>query len=129
MKVLSCRLQQCFWPVTMLLVEWSCVWKRTFETFIWARLSQSEISETYKLWASSFLSKCSKVDLNFKTTKEDMEKIFSFLDICIWVGCVKLSLLRREYLTSVVSLLTNSPELLYITKRNFFKLDLFYSCQ
>ena len=55
-----------------------------------------------------------------KNAKNSLEKDFSFLDSCIWIGCVKLSVLRREYLPSAVNVLTNSPNFLHITKRDSF---------
>ena len=35
---------------------------------------------------------------------KNLEKVFRFLDGCIWIGCWKFSLLR-EYLSSVVNVL------------------------
>ena len=40
----------------------------------------------------------------------------------MWIGCAKMSLLRPEYLPSAVNVLTNSPKLLNITKRQFSQL-------
>ena len=57
---------------------------------------------------------------------EMMQKIqnfFSLLDNCIWVVCCKFSLLRREYLSSVYKVLTNSPQISDITRRTIFELD------
>ena len=79
----------------------------------------SVISEIHELWRSSFFWKCSKVDLDFKNAEKKRKKVFCFLDNCIWIGSVKLSLLRREYLPFAVNVLTNSPEILHITKRNY----------
>ena len=39
--------------------------------------------------------------------KKKTRKIFLFGDNCVRIGCVKLSLLRREYLSSAVNVLTN----------------------
>ena len=39
------------------------------------------------------------------------------------IGCVKLSLLRREYLSSTVNVLTNSYKALRLTKKDFFRLN------
>ena len=54
---------------------------------------------------------------------------FSSLNICILTGCVKLSLLRREYLPSVVNVLIYSPKICCITKRDIFQLNLTHSDQ
>ena len=51
--------------------------------------------------------------------RKKLQKCFCFLEYCIWIGCAKLSLLRREYLPSVVIILTDSCKTLHITKRDF----------
>ena len=53
-----------------------------------------------------------------------MRNLFSFLDINIWICCIKLSLLRREYMSWVVNVPTNNPKILYITKRDISKVKL-----
>ena len=55
--------------------------------------------------------------------EKEFQKVFIFLDNCIWIGWVKLSLLRREYLSSAVIVLTNSVKILHITKRDSFRLN------
>ena len=72
-----------------------------------------------------FFWKCSKFDLNFKSGEKNPKNLFCFLDNCIWIGCFKLSLLRREYLLSTVNVLTKSPKILQITKRDFLQLNAF----
>ena len=52
------------------------------------------------------------------------EDFFFFLDICIWIGCVKLSLLRRKYLSLVVNVLSKSPQIFCIIKNDFLQLNL-----
>ena len=44
-------------------------------------------------------------------------------DDCIWIGSVKLSQVRREYLPSALSLLGNSFEILYVTNRGFLQVN------
>ena len=46
--------------------------------------------------------------------------MFCFRDNCIWIGCLKLSLLSRENLSSALNMLTNSLRNLDISKRDFF---------
>ena len=59
-----------------------------------------------------------------------MEKIFFlFRDNGIWIGSVKLSLFRREYLSSAVNMLTNNLNILHSNKRNFFRLNYLQSYQ
>ena len=50
-------------------------------------------------------------------------KSFLFGDNRVRIGCVKLSLLRREYLSSAVNVLTNSFEAFRLTKTDFFRLN------
>ena len=46
-----------------------------------------------------------------------------FVDNGVRIGCVKLSLLRREYLSSAVNVLTNTYKALHLTKTDFFRLN------
>ena len=46
-----------------------------------------------------------------------------FWDNSVRIGCVKLSLLRREYLPSAVNVLTNTYKALHLTKTEFFPLN------
>ena len=64
--------------------------------------------------------KCSKFYLDFRNAKKKLRKGFFFGDDCIWSGCIKLSLLKREYFWTIVNVLKNSPKILPITKRDFF---------
>ena len=48
--------------------------------------------------------------------------------MCFWdngvrIGCVNLSLLRREYLSSAVNVLTNTYKALHLTKTDLFRLN------
>ena len=52
------------------------------------------------------------------------EKIFRFKDKGVWTCCVKVCILRLEYVYSAVNALTNSPNILYLTKADFFQLNL-----
>ena len=68
--------------------------------------------------------------LNFRSTKDmraiffgkdrNWEKNFCFIDNCIWIGIIKLSLLRTEYLSSADNVLTWNPKIWHVNKRNFF---------
>ena len=55
--------------------------------------------------------------------KKKIRKSFLFGDNCVRIGYVKLSLLRREYLSSAVNVLTNSYKALRLTKTDFFRLN------
>ena len=45
----------------------------------------------------------------------------------IWIGCFKLPLLRREYLSSAVNVLTKSLQILHITETDYFHLNCLHS--
>ena len=51
------------------------------------------------------------------------KKLFCFFDNVVRIGCLKLSLLRREYLSSAVNVLTNTYKALHLTKTDFFRLN------
>ena len=55
--------------------------------------------------------------------QKKIRKSFLFGDVCVRIDCVKLSLLRREYLSSAVNVLTNSYKALRLTKTDFFRLN------
>ena len=76
-----------------------------------------------KLWATSFFLKCSKFNLAFQNEGKNSEKVFSFWDNCMWMGCIKLSLFGREHLRTAVIVLTNSLKLFHITIREFLPLN------
>ena len=58
-----------------------------------------------------------------KMQEEIDEKLFVFIDNGVRIGCVKLSLLRKEYLSSALNVLTNSYKALHLTKTDFFRLN------
>ena len=90
---------------------------------------ESVSSKLHQVWGSSFFSKCSKWKLYFENSKRKSGNNFYFWDNSIWRCCYKLSLLRTEYFSSAVNVLTNSPKILHITKRNFFQLNCLHSDQ
>ena len=57
--------------------------------------------------------------------KEIEKKFFVFEDKCICLGCVKLSLLGKEYLSTPFNVLTNSLKILHITERDFLQFNSF----
>ena len=50
--------------------------------------------------------------------------MFYFKDNGVWTSCAKVCLLRREYFYSAVNVWTNSPNILDLTKADFFQLNL-----
>ena len=77
----------------------------------------------------SFFQKSWKLNLDFENAKKKLRKGFFFWDMCIWRSSNKLFLGRRKYLSSAVTVLTNNPKTLNITKRDFFQLNCFHSDQ
>ena len=68
-------------------------------------------------------SKCSKFNLDFKYAAKNIENVFFFFwDSCIWIGIVKLSLLRTAYFSSAVNMLTSCPKIGHVNKRDVFQL-------
>ena len=97
--------------------------KRDFLDIYLTTFSESVISKLQNLWASSFLSKCSKFQLDFKNAGKSWQKILCFWDNWIWIGIVKLSLLRTGYISWAANVLTSSPKIWHINKRDVFKLN------
>ena len=54
-----------------------------------------------------------------KNAEKKCEKMFRFLDKFIWIFCIELSLLIREYLSSAVNVLTKILKTFDVTKGNF----------
>ena len=96
------------------------LWNGTFCTYILPRFPEWLISEINQLWGSSFFWKCSKFKVDFENATKNWEKAFCFWDKFVRIGCVKLSLLRKEYLSSAVNVLKKSYKALRLTKTDFF---------
>ena len=67
-----------------------------------------------------FFTKCSKFNLDFKNADTNSENVFCFWDKWMWIGCLKLSLLRRKCPSSAVNMLIKGLKTLHITKTDFF---------
>ena len=96
--------------------------RRDFLDIYLTTFSESVISEIQKLCGSSFFSKCSKCNLNFKNAEKNIENFFCFLENCIWIGTVQFSLLRTGYFSSSANVLTSSTKILHVNKRDFFQI-------
>ena len=66
----------------------------------------------------------STVVLDVKNSAKNWEKAFCFWDNCIWIGIVKLSLLRRGCFSSAANVLTRSPKILACLKLRLFPTQL-----
>ena len=120
-KVLRCRFQQCLCTFKLLLVEASC------ETGLFRHLSGYVFGvcnfEKTKSMRIIFLSKYLKLHVDFKNAAKNWEKMFFLWDNCIWIGTVKLSLLRTGYFSSARNMLTRRPKVLHVNKADFFQLN------
>ena len=120
-KVLSFRFHQCFGSFTMLLVEGSS------ETGPFRNLSnhifRSPEVQKYISYEGHLCLKMFTIEYKFRQCKKNWEKLFRFCDNCIWTCCNELPLLRRDYLSSAVNGLNNSPKILHITKTDVFQLN------
>ena len=116
-KVVWCRFQQCLGTFTILFVEASP------EKKLFGHLSNHVFRvgnfKNTKAVKVIFFFKCSKVNLDFKIAAKNWQIFFCFSDDCISVGIVRLSLLRTGYFAANV--LTISPKIWYVNKRDFFE--------
>ena len=55
-----------------------------------------------------------------KTQKKNWEKRFSFWDKCIWIVCIHLSLLLREYVSLAVNVLRKGLKNFHVSKSDFY---------
>ena len=62
-------------------------------------------------------------NLDFERAAKNWEKVFCFWDNCIWIGIVKLSLLRTGCFSSEANVLRSSPKIWHVNKRDFFKFN------
>ena len=117
-KVLSIRFQQPSGPFTMLLVEESS------ETGLFRHLPNHDFwSHKFKNTSAMriiFFLTLFKIESHLAKCKKESEKVLFFWDNCIWRCSNKLSLLRRQYLSSIVKGLTNSRNVFHMSQRDFF---------
>ena len=97
--------------------------KRDFLDIYLTTLSESVSSEIQNLWGSCFDWKCLNFNLDIQSGGKNWEKLFYFWDNCIWIGIVKFSLLRTGYFSSAANVLTSSPKIWHVNKRDFFQLN------
>ena len=127
-KVLSSRLQMCLRPFLTCCLSKVPLKQEFLDIYLITFCGYGNFGNTSHM-RPFFSWKCSKFNVHFRNEEKNWEKAFSFWDTSIWIGCVKLSLLRREYFSSSVNMLTNSLQILHSTKRNFFQLNYLHSDQ
>ena len=127
-KVLPCKFQQYLGAFTMLLFEGSLE-TRHFRHWCNQVFLGPEFRKYFSYESHLFFWKCSKFKLDLKNEEKNWEKVFCFWGTCIWIGCVKLSLLRREYLPSELSVLGKCLEIFHVTNRDFLQVSCLHSDQ
>ena len=101
---------------------WRVLWE--YLDIYLTMFSDLVISEIQNLWGSSFKSKYSKHNQYFRNGEKNSENFFSFWDNCIWICFVKLSLLRKGYLSSAANVSKRCPKTWHVNKRDFFPIHL-----
>ena len=94
--------------------------KRDFLDIYLTTFSETVISKIQNLRGLSFFP---KFNLDFKNAAQNWEKVFCFWGNCIRIDIVKVSLLRTGYLKSASNVLTRSPKIWHVNKRDFFRLN------
>ena len=97
--------------------------KRDFLVIYLTPFLESLTSKIKNVWGYSVFSKCLKFNLDLKNAAKNSEKYFCFWDNCLWIGIVKLSLLRTGYFSQAANVSTSSPNILHVNKTNFFQLN------
>ena len=120
-KVLWCRFQQCLGTFTMLLVEGSSKLRLLTHLYDYV-FGVRNFGNAESVRVISF-SKYLKFKRDIKKAPKTWENAFCFWDNCILTGIVKLSLLRTGYLSSASNVLTSTPKIWHVNKRDFFQLN------
>ena len=113
----SFRFEHFLGLLTMLLLK-GIFQQRFLDIYLTTFFGVCKFGNTFAMSVIFFL-KVLKISSIFQIFRRKLGKKFFFWDNCIWKGCVKLSLSRREYLSSAVNVLTNSVKIFHITKRDF----------
>ena len=121
-KVVSFSFEQCFDPFIILFVKGSSE-SRFFRHLSNHVFPSTKVQKSMSYEDHFFFFKCSNLHLNLENSKTNWENIFRFCDNYISKCCYELSLSRRHYFLQGVNGLTNSPNILHITQRNFFNLN------
>ena len=120
-KTMWWRCEPCLGTFTMLLVEASS------ETGLFRHLSNHVFRVrnfgNTKAVRIIFCSKMFKIESRFQKCSQKLREIFCFWDNSIWIGIVKLSLLGTGKFSSASNVLTSSPKIFHVNKRDFFQLN------
>ena len=97
--------------------------KRDFLENYLTTFSEAVVSEIQNIWGSPFFFKYLSFILDFKNASKNWEKIFRFWYNCIWIGMVKLPLLRKGFLSPAANVLRSSPKIWHVKNRDFFQFN------
>ena len=97
--------------------------KRGFLDIYLTTSSESVISKLENLWGFYFVPNLLKFNLDFVMGAKNWEKLFSFWDNCIWIGSVKVSLLRTGNFSLAANVFTSSQKIWHVNKRDVFQLN------
>ena len=120
-KVLWCGFQQYLGTFTILLVQMSSQIGLSRHLYDYD-FGVANFGNTKSMRVIFFL-KIFQVSARFQKSSKNSDKFFCFWDNCIWIGIVKLSLLRTGYFSSAPNVLTNSNKILQVNKRDLFQLN------
>ena len=99
------------------IASWNILWNGTFRHLSDYIFRVCNL-ENKKCMSVIFFSKCLKFNPDFRNAAKNSEKLFYFWDNCFWIGIVRLSLLRTGYFSSIANVLTSSPKILHVNKRD-----------
>ena len=117
-QVMSCRFQQCLGTFTILLVEGTSATGH-FRHLSYHVFRVRNLGNTKGI-RLIFFSKRWKFQIDFKNAAKIWGNVFCFSDNRFWIGIVKLFQLRTGYFSSVPNVLTRSPRIWHVNKRDFF---------
>ena len=103
-KVLQFRFQQCL--VRLHGASGRVHWNGTLEICLTTFFGVCNFGNTSAMRVVFFFENDKNLICISKMQKQ-IRKMLSFWDNCIWIGCLKLCLLKRKYLPSAVSVLRN----------------------
>ena len=123
-KVLWRRFQKSLGTFTMLLVQGSsktAIFWHLYDYVFGVR----NFGNTKSTSVIFFFFKMFEISARFQKCSEKWRKRFCCWDNCIWIGIVKLSLLRTGYFSWTANVLTRSIKILHVRKWDFFQRDSF----
>ena len=121
LKVLWCWFQQCFGTFTMLLVKGSSEMRRVrhFSDYVFGVRNFRKTKSMTVIFFFKYL----KFIADLNNSVENGAKDFFFWDYCVWIGIVKLSLLRRGFFSLAANVVRSSQKIWHVRKRDFFQLN------